>query len=129
MIYLDTSVLLAQILVEDTKPPAWLWDEPRVSSRLLAYEVWTRLNARGLGDSHGEAARDLIAQTALLELSPIVLERALEPFPAPVRTLDALHLASMEFLAERGQRVQLATYDRRMQRAADGLAIELVDLN
>lgn len=129
MIYLDTSVVLAQLLAEDTKPPSWLWEEPRVSSRLLAYEVWTRLNARGLRDSHGEAARTLIGRTALLELSPVILERALEPFPAPVRTLDAMHLASIDFLTRQGQRIELATYDRRMRTAAAEMAITTVDLD
>lgn len=129
MIYLDTSVVLAQILVEDTKPPGWLWKETLVSSRLLEYEVWTRLNDRGLAESHGEAARMLIGQTALLELSPPILERLLEPFPAPVRTLDAMHLASIEFLIGHGQTVQLASYDRRMLTAAGEMAINAVDLD
>ncbi len=129
MIYLDTSVVLAQILVEDTKPPGWLWKETLVSSRLLEYEVWTRLNDRGLAESHGEAARMLIGRTALLELSPPILERLLEPFPAPVRTLDAMHLASIEFLIGHGQTVQLASYDRRMLTAAGEMAINAVDLD
>lgn len=128
MIYLDTSVVLAQLLVEDTRPPSWLWEQPRVSSRLLAYEVWTRLNARGLRDSHGEAARTLIGRTALLELSPVILERAFEPFPAPVRTLDAMHLASIDFLLQQGQRVELATFDGLMRSAAGRMAVDLVDM-
>ena len=129
MIYLDTSVALAQILVEDTKPPPWLWDEPHISSRLLAYEVWTRLNAGGLRESHGEAARILIGRTALLELSPLILERVLEPFPTPVRTLDAMHLGSIDFLMRQGQRVELATYDGRMRTAASAMAIGVIDLD
>ncbi|HEX7127170.1 MAG TPA: PIN domain-containing protein, partial [Thermodesulfobacteriota bacterium] len=95
MIYLDTSVVLAQLLAEDRAPAAWLWREPLVASRLLEYEVFVRLHARGLGASHAEAARLLLGRIALLELVAPVLVRALEPFPTPVRTLDALHLASM----------------------------------
>jgi predicted nucleic acid-binding protein len=129
LIYLDTSVLLAQILAEDEKPPSWLWEEPRVSSRLLAYETWTRLNAHELRETHGEAARILIGQTALVEVSPSILERALEPFPAPIRTLDAMHLASIVFLKENGQRIELATYDRRMRAVATEMDIRLVQLN
>ena len=59
MIYLDTSVVLAQLLAEDHRPPAALWSETLVSSRLMEYEIWTRLHARTLADSHGEAARRL----------------------------------------------------------------------
>ena len=118
MIYLDTSVALAQLLAEDRKPPAELWAEPLVSSRLLEYEVWTRIHARRLAEGHGEAVRALLARVAFVELDRRVLARALEPFPAPVGTLDALHLASAEFVREHGQEVVLASYDRQMLRAA-----------
>ena len=118
MIYLDTSVALAQLLAEDRKPPAELWAESLVSSRLLEYEVWTRIHARRLAEGHGEAVRALLARVAFVELDRRVLARALEPFPAPVGTLDALHLASAEFVREHGQEVILASYDRQMLRAA-----------
>ena len=61
MIYLDTSVALAQLLAEDRAPPSSLWGEPLIASRLLEYEIWTRLNARRLGQSHGEEARFLFS--------------------------------------------------------------------
>lgn len=103
MIYVDTSVVLAQLLAEDRRPPASIWSATLVSSRILEYETWTRIHARRLAESHGEDARDLLGRISLLELSPIVLARALDPFPSPLRTLDALHLASAEYL--RGQRL------------------------
>ena len=56
LIYLDSSVALAQLLAEDRTPPETLWQESLVASRLLEYEVWNRVNARGLGRSHGEEA-------------------------------------------------------------------------
>ena len=61
---------------------------------------------------------------ALVELAPAVLARAIEPFAMAVRTLDALHLASIEFLRARGQTIELATYDQRMLAAARTLAIK-----
>ncbi len=124
MIYVDTSVVLAQLLAEDRVPDAGLWQAaPLVTSRLLEYEVWTRINARGLSASHGDDVRALLARLAFLELMPPVLTRALEPFPAPVRTLDALHLASIDFLRAMGQQPELATFDRRMAEAAIALGI------
>ena len=125
MIYLDTSVALAHLLAEDRRPPDSLWQQPLVASRLLEYELWTRLNARRLGGSHGELARRLLERLALLEMLPNVLARALEPFPAPVRTLDALQLASIEFLMERGQSVELGSYDERLVVAARALGIPI----
>lgn len=128
MIYLDTSVALAHMLAEDRAPPEALWRQSLVSSRLLEYEMWTRLHARGLGLSHGEEARALLGRVALIELAPPILARALDPFPVPVRTLDALHLASLEFLRSRGQTVELATYDDRLALAARALDVSLLPL-
>lgn len=128
MIYLDTSVALAHLLAEDRCPPADLWSNLLVSSRLLEYEMWTRIHARKLARSHGEHVRALIGKVALLEITPPVLARAVEPFSRAVRTLDALHLASMEFLRAQGQSLQLASYDQRLLAAARDLRIDIMKL-
>jgi predicted nucleic acid-binding protein len=128
LIYLDTSLALAHLLAEDRRPPDALWRQPLVTSRLLEYELWTRLNGRGLGTSHGELAGRLVERLALVEMLPNVLARALEPFPTAVRTLDAIHLASIEFLRERGQTVELASYDERLIVAARALGIPIAAL-
>ncbi len=124
MIYLDTSVALAHLLAEDRRPPEPLWQEELVASRLLKYELWTRIHARQLERSHGDVVRLLFARLAWIELHPEVLARATRPFPGPVRTLDALHLASLSFLRERGRDVSLATYDERMAATASLMGIE-----
>jgi predicted nucleic acid-binding protein len=121
MIYVDTSVMLAALLAEDRCPPESFWGQELISSRLIEYEVWNRIHARRLEASHGEAARNLLNRLAFVELALPVLTRALEPFPVPVRTLDALHLASMHFLSERDPDLILATYDDRMALAAEKL--------
>ncbi|HHN74341.1 MAG TPA: PIN domain-containing protein [Acidobacteria bacterium] len=127
MIYLDTSVALAHLLAEDRSPPDALWSESLVASRLLEYELWNRIRARSLAETQAEAVRELIGRVALLELVPPVLARALEPFPQPVRTLDALHLSSLEFLREQGQVVKLASYDEWLLSAAQALGIPIED--
>lgn len=129
MIYVDTSVALAQLFAEDLAPPSSLWHEQLISSRLLEYELWTRVHARGLAGSHGDAVRALLLQIALVELVAPVLMRAVEPFPVPVRTLDALHLASLDFLRELGQDVRLASYDARQLAVARALRVDCVDLS
>jgi hypothetical protein len=72
--------------------------------------------------------RELLGRVSLVELAPPVLARALEPFPTPVRTLDALHLSSVEFLRAHGQAVKLASYDARLIAAARALKIPLYQL-
>jgi hypothetical protein len=128
VIYLDSSVALAHLLAEDRAPPERLWQEELISSRLLEYEIWTRIHARKLGRTHADEVRSLLSRVALVELSPPVLARALEPFPKPVRTLDALHLASIEFLQTQGQRISVAVYDGRLLDAARALRIPIYKL-
>jgi hypothetical protein len=128
LIYLDTSVALAQLLAENRRPSATFWQQELASSRLLEYELWVRINGRNLAQSHGDAARVLLGNLAFFELTPVILARALDPFPLPVRALDALHLASLEFLRGHGQAVELASYDRRMIAAAEALKIPLAKL-
>lgn len=128
MIYLDTSVALAHLLAEDRVPPDRLWEEDLVASRLLEYELWTRIHARKLARSHGEAVQSVLDRVAMLEMIAPVLARAVDPLPAPVRTLDALHLATIEFLREMSVKVELASYDTRMLATARMLKIPIYKL-
>jgi len=123
VIYLDTSVALAELFAEDRRPAPAFWAGRLASSRLLEYELWTRIHARGAARSHGEAARELLSRIAFVELSSQVLARALDPWPRPVRTLDALHLSTALFLVERRRPVEFATYDERLGRAAEALGL------
>lgn len=127
MIYVDTSVLLARLLTEDRHPPATFWKERLAASRLMEYETWTRVHARGLQETHGELARALLGHVALLELRSPVLARALEPFPTRVRTLDALHLASADFLRRRIPGLKFATYDRRLAEACSAMDFDVLE--
>jgi len=122
-LFFDTSVVLAHLLAEDFEPPAAIWTATLFASRLLEYETWNRLHASKLAVTHGEAARGLLMRVNWVELAPEVLERALEPFPIPTRTLDALHLASMDFLVRRKLKISLVSLDRRMCKAARALNI------
>ena len=63
-----------------------------------------------------------------LEQPPPALTRALGVFPVPVWTLDALHLASADYLRRHGQTVELATYDHRMSGAARSMGIPISGL-
>jgi predicted nucleic acid-binding protein len=127
VIYLDTSVALAHLLAEDRRPPEGLWAQELWSSRILEYELWNRIHARDLARTHGDLVRLLIARVSLLALDPVVLARALQPFPVPTRTLDALHLASAAWLRERGAEVRFATYDRRLATACLAIGIDVAD--
>ena len=112
MINLDSSMAIAYLLAEYRYPSNALWEQAVVSSRLLECEVWNRINARRLQDSHGDAVRGLIGRIAIIELVPPVLKCALEPFPVPVRTSDPF--GSHRFIRAQGAIMRLASYDERM---------------
>ena len=65
----------------------------------------------------------------MIELSPLVLARALEPFPQPIRKLDALHLATLDFLRQRRLEPALASYDQRMVAAARSMGIAITAMD
>ena len=128
MIYLDSSVALAYLLGEDHTPPISLWRSPLASSRLLQFEVWNRIHARGLTATHSRLVELLLKRITFLEMVAPVLDRALHPFPGKVRTLDALHLASAEFLRAQGEAVAIASYDTRLVTGARQLGFEIADV-
>ena len=124
MVYVDASVALAYLRGEDVRPRREFWEGDLISSRLLEYETIGRLHATGRGQTLGEVARAILARVALVDLVEPVSQRALTAFPTPVRTLDALHLACMDFLKEQGLKLQLASYDQRLIAAARALGVE-----
>ncbi len=99
-----------------------------MSSRLLIYEVWNRVHNLGLGDHLAEAIDDLFAEFHWVELAPLALERVLRPFPLPVRTLDALHLATADYLRSLRSGIRVATYDERMAEAGRKMGLDLYPL-
>jgi len=128
VIYIDSSVVLADLFAESKSPPESLWDQDLGSSRLLVYEVWNRVSARRLTAPQRERAQALLRRINLTEMSEPARSRALIPFPISLRTLDALHLATMEFIRGRGEMVELASYDNRLLTAAAALGIQAVAL-
>jgi predicted nucleic acid-binding protein len=123
VIYLDASVLLARIFAEDRYPADDVWEQELTSSRLLQYEIWNRIHARGYTHTHSEDAAIFLGRVDFIDLTPKVLARALEPLPVPLRTLDGLHLATMHFLRSQQQTVELLSYDKQMLAAAKAMGI------
>jgi hypothetical protein len=127
VIYLDSSVALAKLLAEPCDTPNAFWRQSLVSSRLLEYEIWTRVHALRLAQKLEAQIYELIDLVKLVEMSPLVLARALEAFPVPLRTLDTLHLATVEYLRDLGEEIALASFDSRLLAAARALDVPLHD--
>jgi predicted nucleic acid-binding protein len=128
VIYIDSSVVLADLLTEHRNPTATLWRQDLVSSRLLEYEIWNRIHVRKPTPQLADRARFLIEHIDFIEMTPAVLARALSSFPLPLRTLDALHVASLIYMHQTDETISLASYDRKMQAAAEAFSIPLYQL-
>lgn len=81
MIYIDTSVVLAQLLAEDRIPKAEFWQGALVSSRLLVFEAWNRVNCRGAGAGF----QVIVLDTSALSKSDRRLEDPVRHDPARQR--------------------------------------------
>jgi hypothetical protein len=126
--YIDSSVVLAHVLVEPVAPTPNFWTQPLISSRLLEYETWTAVYRDGRTDTHGDTLRSTLGSVAMVELIRPVVGKASWQAKGVLRTLDALHLATLRFLLEEDQQIRLATYDRRLRAVAEAGGIELYPL-
>jgi predicted nucleic acid-binding protein len=133
--YLDTSALLRLVLREtgslDREVRSW---EGLVSSELLAVEslrTIDRLRLQGAlsieeAASRRETATEWLEAVDLVVLQRPILARASEPFPTPLGTLDALHLATALVWRDRmHQALVMATHDRDLALAARSFGLDV----
>ena len=129
--YLDSSVLLRHILLGE-EPIRHALEFPRVvSSELIEIECRRVLHrCRLAGEFDDEAlavARErldaVLAGVDLLELSTPIKQRAMDPFPVHVRTLDALHIATALAVTVDAGGTALFSHDKGMNRCARCLGI------
>lgn len=133
--YLDTSALLRVVLREPGALEELRSCEALVSSELLAVECLRtidRLRLQGALSMDQAADRRLIVTdwleaVDLVLLQRPILARASEPFPVPLGTLDALHLATALLWRDRtGQAFVMATHDSGLAVAARAFGIEVL---
>ena len=133
--YLDRSVVLRLVLGE----PSPLADRQRfvgaVASALTEVECLRTLDrlarmgslsADEVADRRMEMYR-LLEQVELVDVTRALLRRASEPFPTPLGTLDAIHLATA--IAWRDGHlgpVTVATHDKALGTAARAVGFEVV---
>jgi len=133
--YLDTSALLRLVLREPGALRELRSCEALVSSEILAVEsqrTIDRLRLQGALSVEAAASRrkvvtEWLEAVDLVLLKSPILARASEPFPTPLGTLDALHLATALVWRERmHQELILATHDGDLALAGRSFGIEVV---
>lgn len=133
--YIETSALMAAILEGDVEAAASLRaDGPRVTSALTFAEAQRTLRRAVVSqriDADGERQALLLLDTFrqrcdVIDVTDGILTRSGLPFPRePVRTLDAIHLASSDSLGELPQFITVVTRDERVAANARALGFAL----
>jgi predicted nucleic acid-binding protein len=129
--YIESSALLAAILERDAGAIAAIRKPGRrVTSALTIVEssrailraaAAKRLDAKQV-QAAARAIRTFAARCDVVAITHDVLTRAGRPFPVePVRTLDAIHLATTELLGEPPALLTIVTRDVRIQENATAL--------
>ncbi len=136
-LYAESSAVLAWLLDEDSGEAV---RQSLAAERLVVTSDLTLIEcdrvvqrAAVLGELSEADAADLRAHLnrvashwTLLRIGPEVVERARQPFAGdPIRTLDAIHLASLLIARSALAGLALLSLDRRVRSAAERLGIEL----
>lgn len=135
IVYLDTSALLRLVLGEPGALEELLSAQAMVSSELLAVEslrTIDRLRLQGSMSAEEAASRratatEWLEAVDLVLLRRPILARASEPFPTPLGTLDALHLATALVWQDRtSQALVMATHDRDLALASRSFGVDVL---
>lgn len=133
--YVDASILLRVALGQPDALPEWRQIDEGVASALVMTEclrTLDRLRLRaGLSDVEVAIRRAtllaLVGSLELVEIDSVVLERAAQPMPTELGTLDAIHLATA-LLWRDLTRIELimATHDTALALGAQAHGLHVV---
>ncbi len=124
-IYLDSSAIVKLAVAETESPALRRYVRrrgPFVVSALARTEVARALLS--LGPAAVQRGQDVLSRIELIRVSDRILLDAGSLLPAELRSLDAIHLATMRQLG--GSLRRVVTYDTRMAAAASSMGITTV---
>ena len=135
--YVDSSVLLRVALGQPNALPEWRDIERGVSSALVMTEslrtldrVRLRVNLSDIEVARRRATiLALIDSLELVEIDSSVLDRAAQPMPTELGTLDAIHLASALLWKDAlGSDPVMATHDKALALAAQAHGLKVLGI-
>lgn len=133
--YVDASVLLRIAFGQPDALPEWRHIDQGVASALVATEclrTLDRLRLRAkLPDADVATRRAtmlaVIASLELVEIDSVVLDRAAQPMPTELGTLDAIHLATALLWKDLARAdLVMATHDAALALAARAHGLRVV---
>ena len=133
--YLDASVVLRLVLGEPNKLAEWKRVRSAVASALTEVECLRTLDRLGhsgaLADKEVAARRAevyrLLESVDVVDIARPILRRASEPFPTPLGTLDAIHLATaVAWRDATAVDLVMATHDKALATAARSIGLQVI---
>lgn len=133
-VYVDTSVILRVILGERGRLTEWSRITEAVTSEIARVECLRALDRLRLAGAMPDrelarrraSALDVLGAFDLVRVNRAVLERAAEPYPTLVRTLDAIHVASALLVRARAPSLRFATHDADLGVAARAVGLTVI---
>ncbi len=128
--YLDSSILLRVLFDQNDQLPEFTKVERGVSSTITRIECLRTIDRRRIrtGLRDGQVAKynqllfQILAHLELVQLSLPVLERAAQPFPTLIGTIDAIHLSSAVLWQQsEGRRLFFLSHDTELALAAEAV--------
>ena len=134
-VYVDTSIVLSKLLNQPTAIQDWgLW-ESAYASAIARIEFFRTIDRLRLDNSISDEERVALHRqfrvfweaVHRIPLSDLILERAAQPFPTVLGTLDAIHLASaIAVLPPQASSAALfLTHDIQLARAAESMGYQI----
>lgn len=132
-VYVDSSVVLRVVLREPNRLRIWPKIQNPVSSEIIRLECLRTIdrarNRLRLEDEavaeHRAHVLEALEAFSLVAVDSSVLDRAAEPFPTLVGSLDAIHLTSALLVRKQFDGLVVATHDDELAIAARAVGFEV----
>ena len=133
--YLDSSVILRVLLRQAGSLREWTELRSGIASALAEVECLRTLDRLRIAEGiraeeialRREAVYRIMQSLEVIEPSRIVLNRAAQPMPTPLGTLDAIHLATALVWREHsGEELVMATHDLSLAAASRSLGLPVI---
>ncbi|EKD75369.1 MAG: hypothetical protein ACD_44C00151G0002 [uncultured bacterium] len=133
--YVDSSVILRIIFGEKNALKFPKNSDGFITSEILKIECFRtidrmrqvlRISDDDVADRHA-ALHEAIRSISFIKLTDVVLERACEPFPVVLKTLDAIHLSTaLLWKQQKKEDLLFLTHDEQLSKAARSVGFEVL---
>jgi hypothetical protein len=136
-VYVDTSVVLRVVLHEQGALREWRRITRALASEVIRLECQRTIDRARIRERVGdpavaqqrEAVLELLDAFDIVPLDRVVLERAAEPFPTLLGSLDAIHLATALLARAQVENLHFATHDGELATAARAMGFKVLGVS